>query len=225
MTLPFGDDDKKNQRKYQCFVCGMMFDSYQEYKDHIINEHVVSRDYVICPQCNAPVRDLKLHWKVKHPNFKFPKVAQTSAFVWREFAPSKKKKTKKPKFHEGWYHSNKMNKKLHYRSGYEAKLYEYMDHDIEIQSFTEEPFEIEYIHEGKSHRYKPDLVVQFIDNRVEVWEVKPANQTNLEVNRNKWRAAKKACEQRGWKFIVMTEKGIEKMKQKISRQKRNRLDD
>ena len=223
MTLPF-DNTNKNQRKYQCFVCGRQYMSFSEFKEHILETHDEGREFVICPceHCGAPVRDMRMHFKVKHPHSPIPKKGMMKALVWKDMSPkkgnSKGKKTKKPKFREGYYESEKMKKSLHYRSGYEATIYECLDSWHKVVAFEVEPFEIPYIYKGSGHKYIPDLLVHYKDGKKEVWEIKPANQTTLEKNTQKWRAAELALEHRGWKFVVVTEVGIDKLKQLVRNQ-------
>lgn len=222
MTLPYNEvDEKKHVRKYQCFVCGVMFESYNEYKEHIVSEHEETTDYIKCTRCDAPVRDLRLHWKVKHPGMKMPPSSgPTRALVWRDINPKQGgKKQKKPKFREGWYESNKMGKRMHYRSGYECTVYECLDADHDIAAFEVEPFEIPYVFEGETHIYIPDLFVTYVSGVQEIWEIKPANQTMLSKNKAKWSAAARVAQARGWQMIVQTEKGIEKMKKKVKNQR------
>lgn len=222
--LPF--NNAKNTRKYSCFVCGVQFDDenndgFKKFKDHIISEHEEGRDYIICPlnRCGSPVRDVRAHFRCKHPSEPIPKTGMMKAIVWHDIA-AKKKKTRKLSFKEGYFQSSKMKKSLHYRSGYEHTIYECLDADVEVNAFDVEPFKVPYLHKGKERKYVPDLIVQFIDGSTEVWEIKPSNQTILEVNQNKWRAANKACQNRGWKFLVITEKGIDRLKKKIRNQKK-----
>jgi hypothetical protein len=54
------------------------------------------------------------------------------------------------------------------------------------------------------------LVIDFINGR-EVWEIKPMNQTGVKQNQAKWKAAKEWCLSRDMKFMVLTEKGMEKL--------------
>jgi hypothetical protein len=91
-------------------------------------------------------------------------------------------------------------------------------------SFYSEPFHIDYIHKGQVHKYIPDLIVHFMDGSRSIWEVKPANQTELEVNKDKWFAAEKACKVRGWGFEVFTEQRINKLEIEVRRQKMDDLD-
>jgi hypothetical protein len=50
---------------------------------------------------------------------------------------------------------------------------------------------------------------------VEIWEIKPANQTSFDKNQAKWKAAAAYCTARGWEFVVYTETGINKLKKKV----------
>jgi hypothetical protein len=211
----------KGKRKYQCFVCGVMFESFDHYRNHIIEKHEEGREYIICPldRCLAPVRDLRLHFKIKHPGTPMPSVSgMARATIWKDFGPKGEKKTKKPKFREGWYDSQKCQKRFHYRSGYEAKIYELLDADCDVIGYDVEPFEIPYIHHGKERKYTPDIIVHFTNGKTEVWEVKPSNQTTYEKNQDKWYAADSACKSRGWEFVVMTETGMDALRIKVKNQ-------
>jgi hypothetical protein len=219
MTLPFDNSGQK----FVCFCCGIQFSEYEEFKSHIIENHEEGREYVKCPlpHCGAPVRDVKLHLKVKHPHVN-PKnfSGQARAIIWHDFCGNVKK-TRKPRFKQGKYQSIKTGKTLGYRSGLEEKLYKILDQHEDVLSFYSEPFNIDYIHKGQAHKYTPDLIVSFIDGRKQVWEVKPSNQTDLEMNKNKWRAAQEACKVRGWSFEVYTEQRIDKLSKEVRRQNEN----
>lgn len=218
MSLPF---DQNSSQNFVCFCCGVHFSDYEEFKSHIIENHEEGREFVRCPMehCRAPVRDVKLHMKVKHPHFNLKNFAgQSRAIIWHDFS-SKGKKTRKPKFKQGKYQSLKTGKVLGYRSGLEEKLYKILDQHEEVMSFYSEPFQIDYIHKGQAHKYTPDLIVVFADGSKQIWEVKPANQTELEMNKNKWRAAEEACKIRGWSFEVFTEQRINKLAIEVKRQR------
>jgi hypothetical protein len=210
-------DENKNKRKFTCFVCGRVFTEFEEFKNHIIEKHEEGRDYVICPleRCKTPVRDIKMHFKVKHPSEKIPEKGQSKALIWRDVKSNGEVKTRKPKFREGWYHSTKMNQSFFYRSGYEAKVFELLDSWNGVLAYTVEEFKIPYIFEGKQHEYIPDIFVAYTDGSKEVWEIKPATQTSLEKNKAKWHFAENACKERNWIFRVITEKEIEKLKKTV----------
>ena len=213
----FSDTDFRNLRKWQCFVCGKEYGNYGEYKGHILEDHEEGREFIKCPACEAPVRDMKSHYGAKHPNRVIPKNTQMKAIIWFDFKNGKKK-ARKPKFRDGYFESKKNNANLHYRSGYECEVYELLEQDEEIKSFSVEPYKVPYLHNGEWHEYVPDLRVNFHDGRVEIWEIKPSTQTNLPQNKDKWRAIKPYAEGLGWEFKVITETEIGKLRVKVKRQ-------
>jgi hypothetical protein len=219
MSLPFDLPDK-NKRKHTCFVCGLMFPEWVEMNKHLLENHQADREYIVCPlpHCGACVRDMYSHFKVKHPNINMPKTGMTQAVIWYDFNGKGERKARKPKFKEGFHYSTKMNKEIHYRSGYEKTIYECLDADVEVIAYDGEPFAIEYIHKGKAHKYTPDIIVRFLDGHTELWEIKPSAQTLLPKNQDKWFHANEACKTRGWEFVVITEVGISRLKQKIRNQ-------
>lgn len=216
MSERFENQEEKNQRKYKCFVCGVEYTDFVEYKEHIVEEHDEGTDYIMCPliRCQAPVRDMKTHFKCKHPSESLPRSGAMRATQWRDIKKGKITK-RKPKHRSGKYASTKMNKIFGFRSGWEETVYELLDTDIEVVGFEAEPFEIDYIYQGKAHKYIPDILVWFSNGSRELWEIKPSSQTSLGVNQAKWDAAKKACAVRNWKFVTVTEMVIDKLKKKV----------
>lgn len=207
-------------RKWSCFVCGKQHETYEEYKLHITDEHEEGREYVSCPACEAPVRDLKSHFLAKHPNRVIPKDCQMTVTVWHDFSgDGKKKKTRKPKARQGFHESTKMREELHYRSGYEKEVYELLDEDAEVLSYYVEPFKIPYYHGKDWHEYIPDLRVNYVDGKTDIWEIKPASQTTYQKNKAKWAAAQEHATKLGWNFMVITEVGIDKLRMRIKNQR------
>ena len=82
-----------------------------------------------------------------------------------------------------------------------------------------EPFKIPYYWKGKWHDYIPDIRVNYVDGSTEIWEVKPASQTDYEQNKCKWTAMNDHAANMGWRFIVQTEVGLGKFKNKMLRQR------
>lgn len=205
-------------RKYCCFVCGIIQNDFEEFKTHIINSHEIGRDYILCPleRCQAPVRDLVTHFKVKHPSEKPPQKGLLKSTMWKDFS-GKKPKTKRT-FQEGYHESTKMNKNFYHRSGYEKQIFELLDKWNEVIAYDVEPFKLPYTHNGEIHSYTPDVFIAFSNGKKEVWEIKPSNQTDLQKNKDKWQSATLACQARGWEFIVVTEKGINKLKKQVQEQ-------
>ena len=215
----------KDKRIYQCFVCGERYDKFDEFKDHIVKNHEEGREYICCPlaRCQAPVRDLKAHYKAKHPHDKMPKSGTNRAIIWKDISTKNgKMNTKKPHFREGFMVSNKNGRELHYRSGMECEVYELLERWDEVHKFEEEPFAVKYAHLGIEHDYFPDLRITYKDGSVEIWEVKPSSQTQIAMNKSKWSACNSYCMARSWRFMVLTEKGLRKLRDKISKQEREK---
>lgn len=216
MTLPFPNQPG---RRWQCFVCGLEYKTPDEFKDHILAEHELGQDYVVCPlkRCGFPVRDVRAHFRARHPTEKLPRSGQMRAVAWRDIRNGKAEKRKKPSFREGFYVSRKNGmKEMHYRSGYEAQVYELLEQHPLVTGYEVEPIAIDYWHGGKPRKYYPDLAVRFADGRLEIWEIKPATQTSLPLNESKWAAAKNYCLPRGWEFVVMVERKIQELKRDVA---------
>jgi hypothetical protein len=221
MSRLFEDAGKTKGRKWQCFVCGKNHTDYEEYREHIVTEHAEGREYICCPAegCGAPVRDLKVHYRAKHPNRPLPQGIQHRVAIWRDFkSDGSKKKTKKPKFRQGTFTSKKNGRDFIYRSGMEEEFFNLLEQDRDVAGYHAEPFKVPYFWQGKWHDYIPDLRIDYIDGSTEVWEVKPADQTHYEQNRAKWAAMTDHAHNMGWDFIVQTEVGLGKLRTKIKRQ-------
>jgi len=119
--------------------------------------------------------------------------------------------------------------KIIYRSSWELRFMSYLDTHKDIKQWSSEEFSVPYRSpiDGRLHRYFPDFHLKKVNvDGVEetiVVEIKPAKETRppivkkrptkqyLEevykwgVNSAKWEAARKYCEDRRWKFIIMTE--------------------
>ena len=88
--------DKKNLgRNYCCFVCEQSFDQLDLLRSHIVTEHKESDDYVICPSCGIPTRDLIAHYRSKHIGEVIPPGTQTRALIIRDIKKKRKKDWKK----------------------------------------------------------------------------------------------------------------------------------
>lgn len=123
--------------------------------------------------------------------------------------------------------------KISYRSSWELKVCQKLDHADYVLGWACEPFHIIYISpkDGLPHRYFPDFIVVSYDkiNNKKVTtliEVKPSKEQfppskkgkkksrylqeciTYEVNQAKWKAAREFCAKKGWNFVVMTEKEI-----------------
>ena len=119
-----------------------------------------------------------------------------------------------------------------YRSSWEVILMDYLDKHQNIKRWSSEEIIIPYFSpiDGKKHRYFPDFFVeQEKEGKIEkiLIEIKPKKQTvppiknlsptgkitksyltevkNWGINQAKWNSAVSYCNNRGWKFAVMTE--------------------
>lgn len=119
-----------------------------------------------------------------------------------------------------------------YRSSWELKLMRWLDHHPDVIEWASEELCIPYRSpiDNKIHRYFPDFKIKKKNNNgiVEtlVIEVKPKAQSveprvqkkpsrryirevvTFGINSAKWKAAKEYCEDRKWKFVVMTEEHL-----------------
>jgi len=104
----------------------------------------------------------------------------------------------------------------------------YFDRNPDIVWWASEEFAIPYRSpiDGKLHRYFPDFIVKTTNGDTVVFEVKPASQSKPPekksritkkyinevktwgVNQAKWNAAVEFCENRDWKFQVITEEHL-----------------
>jgi hypothetical protein len=125
------------------------------------------------------------------------------------------------------YRGNPTN--IIYRSLWECKFMSYLDSHPQILEWASEEFSIPYLSpiDNRVHRYFPDfwLKKKSADGLVEVVvvEIKPKKQTQPPktktkatrtyinevktwgINSAKWKFATKFCEDRKWKFQILTE--------------------
>jgi hypothetical protein len=121
-----------------------------------------------------------------------------------------------------------------FRSAWERTFMEYCDTQQSILQWASEEMTVPYYFTGDSkwHRYYPDFVVNVItkDNERQTWmvEIKPSKQVAPPVTRSrggnqrrylreaveyarnqaKWTAARAFCANKGWKFVIITEKDL-----------------
>ena len=115
-----------------------------------------------------------------------------------------------------------------YRSSWELKFMVRLDEDRNITRWASEEFQIPYFDPttNRTRRYFPDFYVE--NNRGDkfVFEIKPDAQTRAPANKSrqtkryltevstflinkaKWAAAEKFCEERGWVFKIVTERDL-----------------
>lgn len=125
-----------------------------------------------------------------------------------------------------------------YRSGWELKFFRWCDTNDNVVEWASEAVIIPYVNPvtGKVSRYYTDGVIAIKEyNKIQKYiiEIKPSSQvippkngnkrkstivyetTRFIQNQSKWNAAKKWCEKKGYKFLILTEKELGINKQKI----------
>lgn len=121
-----------------------------------------------------------------------------------------------------------------YRSSWELRVMRYFDETSSIVQWSSEELAIPYISpiDGRIHRYFPDFVIKIkrdaLPPSVHMIEVKPAAQSKeptirkrnaitkkyvtevmtYGINQAKWKAADEYCKDRGWQFMVITERDL-----------------
>ena len=125
--------------------------------------------------------------------------------------------------------------KIIYRSMWEFKFFRYLDGHPDVKWWASEEYVVPYVSpiDGKRHRYFPDVVVNNKDGSTVMIEIKPYKQTlppdpsnrnktptgrvsrrylnevkTYGINEAKWKAARAYCAERGWQFLIMTEKEL-----------------
>ena len=121
------------------------------------------------------------------------------------------------------------SKNIIYRSLWELKVMKYFDQNPKVLLWASEELIIPYLSpvDQKNHRYFPDFIAQIKtkDGSIQTYviEVKPHKQTKIPikkgknqakflnesltyaVNQAKWKAADIFCQQKGWRFKILTE--------------------
>ena len=130
---------------------------------------------------------------------------------------SGKRKAYGKNFHEkGYVFSEKLGKEVFYRSSWEKAAVEWLDKELAVKTFTYEPFAITYkLNEGnREHvrRYIPDFLVEYVDGRKELWEIKPAVYSESAKVKQKQLAAEEYSQTHGIDaYKLLTKQSLEAM--------------
>ena len=109
---------------------------------------------------------------------------------------------------KGWYlMTNQADEKFFYRSSWEKRVFEALDHLRGVRKITEvvNPERISYVIDGVKRHYYPDAAYITLSGVKMVLEIKPLKKVEEPVNAAKFDAAKKLL---GKNFRVLTEKEI-----------------
>lgn len=118
-----------------------------------------------------------------------------------------------------------------FRSLWEKYCFKWCDEQSNIKYWSSEEIVVPYFYDvdKKYHRYYVDLRIVFTSGETLLVEVKPEKETappkgqrktkryiseglTYVKNMNKWKAASRYAKDRGWKFVIWTEKDLERMK-------------
>ena len=140
------------------------------------------------------------------------------------------------KFRQGLFKPKNSNKYVGksppvYRSGWELRFFRWCDENTNVVEWASEAVIVPYVNplDGKVHRYYTDGIIAIKENGIlnkYIIEIKPSTQVEAPKpgkkrqstviyenkryiqNMAKWEAAKKWCNQRNYKFLILTEKEL-----------------
>jgi hypothetical protein len=104
----------------------------------------------------------------------------------------------------GKFPSLKLGRMVWWESPLERDYIHLLEADGSVSFYQEQPLRIHFILDGKEYSYTPDFLVKRPSD-VLIVEVKPHKKIDSEENQRRFRAATKACCQRGYKFVVATD--------------------
>lgn len=102
-------------------------------------------------------------------------------------------------------------------AGYESSLERdwliALDFDWRVKRIQEQPYSLNFVHDGRQYRYTPDILAEFDDGRTHwtvVYEVKSYEdlKTNWAMLRPRFKAALKDCLRRDWMYRIVSERDI-----------------
>jgi hypothetical protein len=104
----------------------------------------------------------------------------------------------------GKFPSLKLGRMVWWESPVERDYIHLLEADSIVSFYQEQPLRIHFILDGKEYFYTPDFLVKR-QSKIQIVEVKPEAKIHSEENQRRFRAAFKACLQRGYEFIVATD--------------------
>ena len=108
---------------------------------------------------------------------------------------------------KGHYFFKKSDREVYYRSSWELAFMKHLDAKEEVVRCEYERIRIPYRDtESRQRHYVPDILVEYIDDRKVLYEIKPFVRKDSEINKRKFKAARQYCKENNLKFKVVTEK-------------------
>jgi hypothetical protein len=111
---------------------------------------------------------------------------------------------KRSKYKTGYFYSDKNKKNMYYRSSYELIAYGILEQMKVVKKYESEPMMIPYGKESERN-YVPDILIEYVDGKKEIIEIKPERLVNEKTNVLKFCSAKEYCRKKGLGFSVWTE--------------------
>jgi len=106
----------------------------------------------------------------------------------------------------GSFHSQKLNRTVHYESGLELEILRLLDRSEQVAYYQEQPILIPYLFKGRHRKYYPDLFVATVQGRGLLIEVKPTESMAISINRAKADAGRAWAHARGWGWLVVSDR-------------------
>lgn len=117
----------------------------------------------------------------------------------------------------GQLSSPKNGRAPQYESALERDLLQRLEFDHRVEFYCEQPVTIEYVHEGLTRHYTPDVLVYYREDLEETQAIRPQlcevkYRADLKQNwaelKPKFMAALRYADTRGWQFKLVTEREI-----------------
>lgn len=118
-------------------------------------------------------------------------------------------------YKQGVFYSYKNNCNIRFQSSYELYAYLKLEHMDNVISYGRCHFSIHYTYRGMSHKYIPDILVDFLDGTQAIIEIKPGSFLTKEKVYLKSLAGEKYCRINGLKYITWTEKDLEDKNERV----------
>jgi len=90
--------------------------------------------------------------------------------------------------------SIKTEREHRFRSSWERETMKHLDFNNDVTTWNYECLRIPYYYENKKRWYVPDFLVEYVDGRKEIWEIKPRELVSTRACQLKTEAAIKFCE-------------------------------
>lgn len=104
--------------------------------------------------------------------------------------------------------SLKMGQVVWGESTLERDYHRLLEFDSGVRSFREQPFRIEYVLDGETRSYTPDVLVERTDGRRQVFEVKEEEEARRPENELLYSLIRPICEREGYRFHLALDADI-----------------